>query len=513
MSLYRLCPHCLNKDSITRLITASGQITDHDATLFQDVHRNLHQSLLRISLLTLSNSVQLRPLNGTLQPYKTGGYFLRSALTVCEVLNATYTLIPRKSYTLRRSNGTLEPGIFKDLEEGAADLAAAGAITLESYKVVEFASPLGHNFYTFFHAAPRPMFTLSNIFHPLSSLLWLSLLVTIISILISLRVIYMVCPKRLQLWPFGRTSAFVLASCVLQCNENPRRYPLRVFVFHWYLFVIVVTTGYCAKLYEIFVDPPTEPAPETFALLGYSDYRIGFVDIGDRGVTLSSHFIHSKEGSGERKVLERWVGMSSRECVETALTEHKFACIFFGENQANFMAKLNEKYGTPSNGQSLLERSRDSALPYFITLLFPKGSLLRPTINDIVGHIAAGNLMDHWKRATDRELRQERWEAGHKLNRSAMRVENPALEYGEVWYIFELVTLGLIASAFGLFCEFWYNYHEETIRDCKVSITNSFKRLLKCGGRNNLLYSPNQPSVKDTGPQNPVTSTSCPKTT
>ena len=479
VDVYRLCPHCdQNNRPLTPVVTI-GEGTHYDPVLFQDIYRNLHQNLLRISLFTISNNVQLRPINGTLRPYKTGGYFLRSALTVCEVLNATFTLIPRPRYTLRRRNGTLEPGMFKDLEEGVADFAAAGAVSARSYEVVELTTPMGNDFYTFYHAPPRPVFTISNILHPFSSTLWLSLLATIVSLLVSLRLLHMVRPRELKLWPFGRTSAFILASCVLQFIEKPSRPALRIFALHWYIFVVVITTGYCAKLYGIFVRPPTEPAPQTFAQLGDSGYEVGFADVGDKGAALSFHFAHSKEGSGERKVLEKWIGLSPRQCMESAVTKNKFACIFFGENQANLITILSEKFGNPNNGHSLLERSHDLALPFFIALLFPKRSLLLPTVDKIMGHIIAGNLMAHWKRETDRELRQERREAGLKTKRSVVRLKSPALQYQAVRYIFDLFAFGLIASASGLFGELWYNYHEETIRECKGSMKNRFRKFLK----------------------------------
>ena len=409
------------------------------------IGHDFHPPHITLSSLTSSSTAQVRIVNGIPEVFKTGGEYLRAAVTICETLNSSYNIIPQRTIGNKAQNGSYGPGIIQDLISGKAEIAISAGITHSRSLSIDFSAPILNLYVTFVHGPLSPVRRWTNVLRPLNKWVWIGLVIAVIKCSIILQtIVHLRRTKagRIRL-SLSKILQFLLASLILQVTNRQSDGPLRVFAPCWYLFVIVLTTAYSAKLYNIFTFPPLEPSPRTFTELAVSDFQIGFTYYGG---LIFDYFSNARSGTAEQKISTRMEKMTLPECHKRALQGDEFACIAYNTESANYM---QSRFGSAHRDGGLVTTGA-STLSVYSALLLQKRSPLRNVVDSIILRMVAAGLGQKWNRLSNAELFDEIRQKGETKTvlpkKIHLKNQPKGLAFSDLSYLFTMVaTMGLLA--------------------------------------------------------------------
>ena len=450
VAVNQLCPHCPS-GAVPIALHAPGQEGENLSTqsLLPDTYRNFYGKTLYIAFFTSAINSQFREVNGTARVYKTGGYNLRSSITICETLNATWAIRPHRRYSFKKVNGSFVEGFFKDFQDGTAHMGAMGITLYSFYRVADLAFPVDANYVTFFTASPEPFHSWADITRPLSYPLWLGICLALAVTLIALRLLQQIAQccglENVFWWRWSKELYFLTSSLLLQSNDLPRKMLIyRVVVPWWCFFVIVVTTAYSGKLFSSFAFPSLRAVPQTFTELGLTpQYRIGYADLGGGGATTKIYLRNYKEGSPERNIPGRIELWKPRDCLNAAIEQHGFACMSMASNVESYMVRV---CSTTRQRDCLVKHKDAVAMHFYHALAFPKGSFLIETADRVMGPLVAAGMIQKWIDQTNLDLRKEKLELGEKVWTERKTDEAEPLKMKHLKYTFALCAIGHFLS-------------------------------------------------------------------
>ena len=451
IEMSQLCPHCPSGAVKVELQSCNQEGDACPQRIFPDVYRNFYGKRLHIAFFVSALNSQSREVNETAQVFKTGGYNLRSAITLCETLNATWAIRPHKRFSFKKVNGSFVAGIFKDFQDGRAEIGTMGAMLYPFYSVADLSSPIDSNYFTFFTAPAAPLHSWADLTRPLGWQVWLGICFALnlsLTALNLLRLLALSCEsKHLLWWQWETELTYLGSSLLLQSSAIPRRATVyRAFAPLWYFFVIVVSTAYSGKLFSSFMFPPLEAVPETFPQLALdSSYRIGFSDLGDSGATIKMYFRNSRVGSPERSIPDRIELFTALDCLNEATKQDGFACIGMGSNIESYMVRI---CGTAREKACMVKHADATAMYFYHALAFPKGSYIVSATNRVVGPLVAGGMIQKWIKQTNMDLRQEKLELCIRNGRRSLETNQEhnakPLRLSNLSYTFALYFIGVL---------------------------------------------------------------------
>ncbi|CAG7724747.1 unnamed protein product [Allacma fusca] len=374
--------------------------------LFPDFQHNFKGKLLRASLFTRpSSTIHVQKVNGLYVPLKTGGVGLRTFITLAEKLNFTYSFIPETAMGIRQKNGTWN-GIIGDVLHGRADFGLTNAVVLSRLLVVDFAHPFAYLHLGFVHGPALKIYSWESIFWPFNPQMWMWIIGSSIAVIAFLHTFFY-CTRKAGLerdldnWSSPSIFGFVGASFVTQITEEPKGLPMQWFTLSWYQFIIIITTLYLSRMFELYVEPPTESVPEDFSELAKSDYGISMTYFGG---AVQDFFQNSADGSSHKNISYRMKKQTVLGCHQDAQIP-KCACIAFDlVAETVIRARLGDKHG---RSNLTLRRTADFGFPFAFSI--PKRWIFKETVNRVVGSLFECGFELNWKFQTFKELRRDRF--------------------------------------------------------------------------------------------------------
>ena len=356
-----------------------------------------------VSVVTKATGNQVRKINGTLVPFKTGGQYLRCFLEIANHFNFTYKLFASDGGGLsgtRMPNGTWN-GMFGDVLYQRATLGTIAGPTIQRLEVVDMTVPFDYLHLVFVHATPRSKFDWHGIFTALEPGVWLCLAVCTLSVtIIWCQLNRTSDPYYGADWNVGFSAFFIINTYFNQVCRRPKGNLLvQMFIFVWFFFVLVVTTMYLSCLYGLFIAPYPEITPSSLETLADSDYRIGMTFYGG---AVWKHFERSHPGSAEAQIFKRLQKMTSVACHKAALQE-KFACIAY-DTTSGFMRDVY--FASDPNSPTIIIR-KTSVPAQGMSLVVEKDCILLDGLNWAINHIFEAGMVNLWSARTRYELKTE----------------------------------------------------------------------------------------------------------
>ena len=377
----------------------------------RQIHSDFHGASFTVSVPITSAATQIKDINGSLVPYKTGGKHLRILLEVAKHLNFSAKLVKSANggtTGIKLDNGTWT-GTIGDILYGRATLAVGVGILLDRLFAVDFCTPFDYVNLVLMHAQTKQLFTWRSLFLAFHSSVWIALGFSIVAAIGFLHSLHLLLRqmRKVRKWCLVDLIFCIFASFLGQIFRTPRGMSVQVFILYWYFFVITVMTMYTSKLFEIFMIPSSVVPPRDFSSLASSSCNIGMVY---HGGVIYNFFKKAPVGSSGQQIFKRMHKMRLLPCHEAALNMD-FACISF-DGSSFIVTNVHMKEHWMAK-QLILERPGGSLVP--VSLAVQRHSILRETLNRGISCFYETGLTEAWARATRRELREEYLRKGYRV--------------------------------------------------------------------------------------------------
>ena len=392
-SLVAFKQHCF----ISRKVEA----TPFEGKLYHQCETDLDGFTLSVSLSTDGPEKQVQLVNGSLEPFKTGGASLRCLLEVGKLMNFT-TKIEEASGgggTGRKSADGSWNGVVGDVYNGRTSLGLMAGFTPERLQSIDICSPFDYVNAVILHAPAESFVSWQSLFRVFSIPVWISAGAGIVFTSAFLHVLLKLpqcgdsCRKPSTVSRVGFGAIPTSTNCGSAAAAA-------AYIICWHFFITIIATAYVSKLFEIFLMPSAGFVPKDFDQLATSDYDIG---ITYGGGLLYTYFETSKMGSSTYNVFKRMAVMNVNACITAAL-QKQFACITFDKTSNHF---LNTHF-MKSNGK--LPRVVVEYTGQFQTygsIATEKDSVLKESLDRILQMIFHSGILDVWSRQTEGDMREE----------------------------------------------------------------------------------------------------------
>ena len=422
--------------------------------LVLDIAQNLHGLPFVIKLSIRSSGILLKnDSNGNLKPFRNGGHLLHILMEAATTMNMTCSYFPASNNAIPgfiMKNGTAT-GVVGDLVNRRADIGLPAAVRLDNQFDMDVATPVHFLSIAFVHGKPEPYLRWSFLLRPLSSTLWLSVATSTAAITITIWSIGK-CTQKFN----GKSRTFpdvmtdVVASYLNQLLRHPAETSLRLLLSFWFVFVLVISTIYCSKLYDLYMDLPTMAVPSSFDELASSDYQFGMWNFNGGG--LIAYLRAARTNSSAWHILQRVQKMDALKCVQAVLNNSKFACIGFDfplQTYINVDFLGNRTRFTVKNAK---------AVTMSVSVGLQKGSILTARVNRIFSSLRDAGLMEFWTAQTWKDMRVSRGIVAKAIDRDVSG-GTAALGLLRVGGNFIVMAIGLSLASFCFFIEiiqiFW----------------------------------------------------------
>ena len=328
--LTSMCFYCNGGYSQEVRIPFTKELTE----AFQDYTKDLNGTFLRVT----SSKGNYRSMNYRELPNGAvgfaGGYSHEIFFCLRRKFNFNYKFFLSKGFGLKLPNGTFT-GVIGNLQSGKADYAMETGFNADRFVAVEYMPPAVFESLTFLTKIPEQQTKYFIVFEPFTVETWGALLLTgillafIYSCLISMSQM-MDRNHELAFWKnFQGGLGFYIRPFLdqgivtMSWNHFTK---LRLIATAWLVAVIILGTGYRAKLTTLMAYPLLEVLPNNFNELAASDFIIYLHDIG--GVPQAIF----QSNPTLRSVLARMRKEKSLlKCIGATVTEHA-ACVTLGDN-------------------------------------------------------------------------------------------------------------------------------------------------------------------------------------
>ncbi|KAJ9598050.1 hypothetical protein L9F63_026846 [Diploptera punctata] len=399
-------------------------------SLFPDKLKNFHGCNLNVSTFSHPPFVMppIKGCNGN--PYYNSGMEIFALQIISEKLNFEINYL---------SVNDTWVGIVRHLVQGTADIGVGGMTELPGTKKVKDYS-VGYipDTLTWYTPSGRQIPQWQNLIEIFSDHTWASLFLSLILIFLVIwrlasyeeneRLSY-----RLPIHCFLNMFSVLLGHSV---EQQPRAFVLRALFCLWVFFSLVVVAAYQSCLVSFLTEPRFEKPVQNLDQILESDLKCGM-----NPVVLSVY----QDDPRRDEIAKRLVTCISDKCAHQMAVKRNLALLGGKLNLAFLSAVKYNQFGKP-----MFVPFKEPVGSYYVSMAFPKETILLDKFNGFLRRISLTGLIHHWLKSI---------EHSSKIRGESKHVGNMALTLQNLIGAFMLLLFGVIFALIVFILEVMHSRH------------------------------------------------------